>query len=395
MTLTDAETRPLDGPSQEGRRSRRGLLLSAAAVLVAVGMIVAVVAMRGGGRSKVTTKLANTLDTAPPDTTSTTAASTSTTAAVTKPAAAAPAQQGGPCSMPTPGSSYPDARFGAALAATPTGFVLYGGKGGDFADRTDAYRVECNGWAKAAITHTPPALDGDSPVAVAYDPAIGQAVLVGGGATWAWNGSDWTSKGSAPQLSSAQLVYDAAHAQLVLVGNGDTMETWTWDGAAWTKRAANAPSGRSSFALVYDAARARTYLFGGASEGGGSVPTDLWSWDGTSWAKASPAHTPPSGPMTAAFDAAHNVTIALAFAPNGAAETWQWDGTDWTKLSTAHTPPRRLFGSMAFIPVVQRVVLFGGKVNTVTQQPGQIPTGDEQIVNDLWVWSGTDWTQLR
>lgn len=50
---------------------------------------------------------------------------------------------------------------------------------------------------------------------------------------------------------------------------------------------------------------------------------------------------------------------------------------------------------MVYVSAFQRVVVFGGKTNTVTQQPGQLPTGGEQIVNDLWLWSGTDWTQLH
>jgi hypothetical protein len=394
MTLDDVAAPPLEGASQPSRVSL-GAILAAAGVITAIGVVIGIVATHGSGSGHVSKKPANTLTAAPKSTTS--RPSAPNTGALTNQASAAPAQQGGPCPMRPPGSTYPDARFGAALAATADGAVLYGGRGADFRDRTDGFLIDCSGWARAALKHAPPAMDADSPVAIAYDPAIGQAVLVGSGATWAWNGSDWTNRGSAPRLSSPQLAYDTARTQLVLVGGGgETMETWSWDGTAWTQRAGSAPSYRGAFALVYDPIRTRTYLFGGATEGGSHAPSDLWAWDGSRWTHLSPAHTPPSGPVMAAFDGARNVTIGLAFnGAGGVAETWQWDGTDWTKLAPAHTPRRRLFGSMVYVPVIQRVVVFGGKTNTVTQQPGQLPTGVEQIVNDLWMWSGTDWTQLH
>ncbi|MFN0133540.1 MAG: immunoglobulin domain-containing protein [Phycisphaerales bacterium] len=68
--------------------------------------------------------------------------------------------------------------------------------------------------------------------------------------------------------------FDAATATTVVYGGSITTsgqttvlsDTWTWDGMTWTKRATVGPSARRDSAMVYDAARARLILFGGASD---------------------------------------------------------------------------------------------------------------------------------
>jgi hypothetical protein len=84
------------------------------------------------------------------------------------------------------------------------------------------------------------------------------------------------------------MAYDAARARTVLFGGllaGVTAvadDTWLFDGAGWTPVATpTSPQPRSSHALAYDAVRGRTLLFG--SDGG--VATDTWAFDGADWQK--------------------------------------------------------------------------------------------------------------
>jgi hypothetical protein len=96
----------------------------------------------------------------------------------------------------------------------------------------------------------------------------------------------------------------------------------------------------------------------------------------------------------AAFDATRGQTVALGFSTDGtSSETWLWDGTDWAKASDTHSPPPRDFGSMAYVPALGKVVLFGGKISH--RGRGPMPSVSEEVANDLWTWDGTDWTQIR
>jgi hypothetical protein len=53
----------------------------------------------------------------------------------------------------------------------------------------------------------------------------------------------------------------------------------------------------------------------------------------------------------------------------------------WEKLSTATSPAARLYPAMAYDPVSQKIVLFGG-------------LGNSGNLNDTWTFDGTNWTQV-
>lgn len=400
MTITDnrqGDSVPgteMDSPSPKAPRRRAIAVVAVLAALVAV--TAGVVAVTRPSSGKLATKAGNTPDADIAETTTTTGSTTTTIAASQQASTAAPSQ----CSLPTPGASFPDPRLGAALAPTATGLVVWGGRGADFTDRSDTWSADCEtGWQGRRPTTAPKAdasFSWEQPAA-AYDEARSQVVLVVSGKTWVWDGSDWAMRGRAP-LSTGAAVYDANGRQVVLVGAGsDAMETWAWDGAGWKRLAVGGPASGDGFALVYDGLRARTYLFGGRNGDAGPVTDDgTWAFDGAAWTHLSPAHSYPAGLMTAAFDPTSGRTVALAFSgAGGVAETWAWDGTDWTRLPTLHTPTRRSFASSAWIPAMGRVVLFGGKTSVVRPDSAGTPTAEEAIVNDLWAWEGSDWTQIR
>jgi hypothetical protein len=83
-----------------------------------------------------------------------------------------------------------------------------------------------------------------------------------------------------------------------------------------------------------------------------------------------------------AYDAAQGQVVLFGGGVGGGLlnDTWVWNGTNWTQLSPANSPPARGSFVMVYDSVHGQIVLFGG-VNG---------TGD---LNDTWVWNGTTWTQ--
>ncbi len=62
-------------------------------------------------------------------------------------------------------------------------------------------------------------------------------------------------------------------------------------------------------------------------------------------------------------------------------DTWAWDGAAWTLMDTPVAPSPRSSASIVWDPELQQVILFGG-TNLSTQ------------FNDTWAWDGSQWTQL-
>lgn len=101
------------------------------------------------------------------------------------------------------------------------------------------------------------------------------------------------------------------------------------------------------------------------------------------WVQASPAQAPPAlvGAVMA-FDPVRDQTVLFGGIKTGgvySAETWVWNGSTWAKLTPATSPSARAAASMAWDPVAQKVFLFGGQ------------TSASVAVNDVWAWNGTTW----
>jgi hypothetical protein len=235
--------------------------------------------------------------------------------------------------------------------------------------------------------------------AMAYDPDSGLTILFGGYSssngqtstlndTWTWNGSAWTQLSPAtspPPRYGAILVYDAARHKLVLFGGAGLNDTWTWDGSNWKQEnPAMRPSIRSYSAATYDVDLGAVLLYGGIDASGNPLG-DTWTWDGANWTQLQPAHSPGArGDAVLAFNP--NVNRALLFGGGNAStafgDTWAFDGTDWISLGQATQPSARIASAMAYDSRAQKSILFGG-----------LPTFG--IFNDTWQWDGTHWTELH
>jgi hypothetical protein len=63
-------------------------------------------------------------------------------------------------------------------------------------------------------------------------------------------------------------------------------------------------------------------------------------------------------------------------------DTWEWDGSNWLSRSPLASPPPRSRHSLAYHAARRRVVLFGG-------------TDFQRDFNDTWEWDGTTWTAIN
>lgn len=243
--------------------------------------------------------------------------------------------------------------------------------------------------------------------AMVYDVAHAQVVLFGGSATsgilndtWTWNGTSWTPKSPAtspPARAAHAMAYDALHGQVVLFGgstsSGPLSDTWIWDGVTWTQKfpITSPPARWNGGYLAYDQAHSQVVLFGGTTVVGGlnTNVNDTWIWDGTSWTQRFPATSPPPRSAHAlAFDAIHNQVVTFGGSGSGSGspviltDTWVWDGTTWTQKSPSTIPTTPRWGYTLSYDALDQRALLVG---------GGTPTGGAW--GDTWAWDGTNWVQ--
>jgi PKD repeat protein len=242
---------------------------------------------------------------------------------------------------------------------------------------------------------------------VSYDPAQDNVVLFGGsnyeqnttfGDTWLWDGTSWMQAHPAVSPSPRTwpaMAYDDALGKVILFGGagpGSFDDTWSWDGTTWSEQQpAASPPPRYNAALAYDAAHRVLVLFGGFGEGGvrGGYLADTWTYDGTTWTPVcgtdgTPVCGPPPGlGIAMAYDPLRQ-QIVMFGGSNGDNYTWTWDGSGLTLQQPATAPPAPQFGTLVFDPRLDGMVFVGAA-----------PAGFGASGQQLWLWDGANWMQLH
>lgn len=248
-----------------------------------------------------------------------------------------------------------------------------------------------------------------------------------------------------------QLVYHETIGRSVLFGGMtrsdssgkryDLNDTWEWTGGRWLPiYPTESPSARNGQAMVYDAARQRVLIFGGAvHEMDGSTQKakavdDMWAY-GTdrTWTQLTPATRPPvRAYAAAAYDRAHDRFLLYGGTnyTDDLHDTWEFDGTTWHQLAT--DTPKLSAAVMAYDEARDRVLLLGNVTTTTAntvemyvwesnawqkKTPEKIPAcvtqsrmvwqesngkvlllgggcGGSSAKAETWEWDGTDWTQV-
>lgn len=107
----------------------------------------------------------------------------------------------------------------------------------------------------------------------------------------------------------------------------------------------------------------------------------------TGWKKLSPASSPSVRlyPAMAYDPVSQKLVLFGGLGVNqNLNDTWTFDGTTWTKMPTSVAPPPRNGASMAYDRLTRKMVMFGGfDVN--------------QYLSDTWLWDGatSTWTQAQ
>lgn len=144
-----------------------------------------------------------------------------------------------------------------------------------FADNgTEAQTWSYDGvtWRRLSSANSPSVLIGT----MTYDSTIGKLVLCEFGAeTWTYDGATWVQEHPAtspPERAGMSMAYDPAIGRTVLVGGhtGRSMQplndTWVYDGSTWRQLfPSTAPTPRSDAVMAYYPPRKSLLLFGGDS----------------------------------------------------------------------------------------------------------------------------------
>lgn len=269
-----------------------------------------------------------------------------------------------------------------------------GGEQAKFLD--DVWAFDGKKWTLVAATG-----DRRSDVGLAYDPRAKQIVAFGGftGETMSdlrvLEGTRWRVIDESPSLALAGsgFVYDGARNRFLVFGGASGPgqvqgEAWEHDGKTWLEFEGATPPARQSHTMVFDAKRARTVVFGGmpAAEPGSRrvALADTWEFDGKAWKEIEVEGPSGRSGSGAAYDSKR--ARVILFGGRGGegflADTWAFDGKRWRKLADAG-PEARGMGYLAYDNVRDRVVLFGGRKSW--------PDGD---FADTWEFDGKEWKQV-
>jgi hypothetical protein len=129
--------------------------------------------------------------------------------------------------------------------------------------------------------------------------------------------------------------------------------------------------------MVYDVMRQCVVLWGNAA---GSGNAQLWEWNGATWQQRLVAMPTFPGSVGYAYDRARGVTVVFGGTTTND-DTWEWNGVAWSHPLPAVRPPAREQSAMAFDPITQRCLLYGG-----------FGTNQVKLV-DTWTWNGSIWQQ--
>ena len=206
-----------------------------------------------------------------------------------------------------------------------------------------------------------------------------------------WDGNQWNPKFTATSVGRVfgqAMVYDAARQQTVLFGGTPVLssaprfQTWVYNGDWDNVEVPNlAPSARSLFTFRSDPDTNAIYLYGGVD--GTTNYAEIWKYQYGKWARLSTDTPPPqlcSSP-TSAYDTNRKKLVVLCA---DSTIFYEFDASipDWKAITNLSKAPQgRNFSSMAYDESLKKSVLFGGYTT--------------DYINQTWTWDGTSWTEVE
>ena len=210
----------------------------------------------------------------------------------------------------------------------------------------------------------------------------------------------WTKAGNSSALPPRQynsMVYDSTNRVHLIFGGGELFsslnDTWIYDISLnkWTDcLPASSPSPRTGYAMAFHERNGVTVLFGGYSEN--KYMGDTWAYNLTlnTWTEKKSAIAPqPRDFHSMAYDPVSD-RIVLFGGNKGSSsslfsDTWTYDYSNntWTERTTTKAPPPRFKQSMCYDPTSGLIILFGGS------------TGYDGRKGDTWTYNPATnaWTE--
>jgi hypothetical protein len=199
-----------------------------------------------------------------------------------------------------------------------------------------------------------------------------------------------------PTLRNAHaLVYDAARRRLILFGGADDARVLgtTWERATrgWQLSRAHGPSPRTFPSATYDSARRTVILFGGkrvlfgVGDDANTFLGDTWELAAGRWRGVRAQGPEPRAEAAMAYDGRRRRVVLFGGydrqkgASRRFGDTWEWDGTRWERIDV-EGPAARNNAAMVYDVARGRVVLFGGSTGR--------PSGE------TWEWDGRRWERV-
>ena len=190
------------------------------------------------------------------------------------------------------------------------------------------------------------------------------------------------------------MVFDARRGETVLFGGADASavrgDTWLWHAHEWRDLAIVGPEPRTFPGFAWDATRHEAVLFGGRrvlfgpDKATNTVLSDTWVLRDYTWQRRQVSNAPPPrAEASMAFDAGRGVTVLFGGYTDvqqrtRLGDTWEWDGQAWSLRAQTGPDPRN-GAALAYDPTQRRVVLFGG-------------SGGPR--DDTWTWDGQQWRRV-
>lgn len=191
-----------------------------------------------------------------------------------------------------------------------------------------------------------------------------------------WDGAEWTVVFDARLAAATEpfaAFYDPVRRRAVTLRLAWPQDVVldAWDGVRWTTSTFTWPLPLPVTAhrppTAYDTARQRLVVFEG---------NDVLEWDGSQWIQQTPSTSPGPRDAAMAYDPVNQRT--LLYGGNATSELWSWDGSGWTLLQQNAPPGARDAAALAFEPGTGRMILYGG----------------DQAPHTTWSLQGATWTQI-
>lgn len=160
-----------------------------------------------------------------------------------------------------------------------------------------------------------------------------------------------------------------------------------WDRARWSEVGLDGFSGVEQSAFALDP-NGKLLHFGGKLTplfGEIEYPDETHTYDGVRWRSERTMISPPSR-LSFSMVSTGTVTVMLGGEPPAADRSqffWRWDGEEWLELDTAGMPPPRSEAMVAYDATDGAIVVFGGR-DPLTSE----------AFDDTWIYQNNIWSML-